>query len=298
MPDINYFQVDNKVEKIIKEKGLIVMESKKAWEMFKWCRKYFDKKPKEGYFAWIKRQPACPIFTCVTIATKNVSQDLRNLVVIEPNLKVNVLGVCSAKKRRLQGTHKAIGKMILKEGVTVNYNHLHKWGEKDNVVPSYTFFMEKNSSLIYNYKNLFPPKNLKIETHIVMKENASANLKIVTNARNSNVNITDNVELLGENSNAIVRLRIVGRENSKVNAVSRILAKGAGKGHLDCQGLLISKNASIKLTPELIDENKKAILTHEASIGKVADEQINYLRTRGLSEKEAIDMIVNGFLGK
>jgi hypothetical protein len=52
----------------------------------------------------------------------------------------------------------------------------------------------------------------------------------------------------------------------------------------------------MRLVPELVNENKDALLTHEASIGRISEEELNYLRARGLSENEAIDLIVAGFL--
>jgi Fe-S cluster assembly scaffold protein SufB len=74
------------------------------------------------------------------------------------------------------------------------------------------------------------------------------------------------------------------------------LANSPSKGHLDCQGLLVDKKSKISLIPALICQNKETQITHEASIGKISEEQLTYLRMRGLSEKEAIDLICSGFL--
>jgi hypothetical protein len=65
---------------------------------------------------------------------------------------------------------------------------------------------------------------------------------------------------------------------------------------LDCQGLLVDKEAKISLIPQLVCKNKEAQITHEASIGKINEEQLTYLRMRGLAETQAIDLIINGFL--
>jgi len=91
---------------------------------------------------------------------------------------------------------------------------------------------------------------------------------------------------------------LAGRKNSKITAHSSIIATAPSKGHLDCQGLLVDKNSEISLIPELICHNKNAQITHEASIGRISEEQLSYLRMRGLKEEEAIDLIVAGFLEK
>lgn len=61
-------------------------------------------------------------------------------------------------------------------------------------------------------------------------------------------------------------------------------------------GLLLDGNSSIDAVPELL--NKDATLTHEASIGRISEEELSYLRSRGLTEDEAIGLIVTGFLGE
>ncbi len=292
----HYGQVDHKVENIFEGKGIIILPSQQAWQKFSWTRKHFQKKPKEGYFIWVKKQPVFPLTTCITIASKKISQHLNNLLVIEKNIKAKANVVCNAAADNLCGLHQAQGKLILKDKASLEYNHFHQWGKKDLVNPDYQFILGKGSRLVYNYKNLAPPKNLQLKTSIYNNENASANLKFVINGLNSKINLKDTLFLKGKNSQGIVNLRLVGRQNSQIEAISEIFASAAAKGHLDCQGLLVSQDSVISLIPKLVCQNKKAQLTHEASIGKISEEELNYLRSRGLSEKEAINLIITGFL--
>lgn len=292
----NFWQLDHKVKNISEAKGVIILPSPKAWEKFNWTRKWFKKKPKEGYFIWIKQQVNFPLVTCITIASPKVFQNLTNLLVIEKNIKVKANVVCNAAKNNLCGQHRAQGKLILKVGSFLEYNHFHRWGQKDNVSLNYEFILEKNSKLIYNYQNLFPPENLNLITSIHNKKNSSAQMNFIINGMNSKIKLKEAIFLEEEKSQGILKLRLVGRKNSQVEAKSKILATSAGKGHLDCQGLLIDKKSSISLVPELICKHPKAQITHEASIGKISEEELNYLRTKGLTEEEAIDLIVSGFL--
>jgi Fe-S cluster assembly scaffold protein SufB len=293
--NVNYLQINHEVKNIFPAKGVIILSSPEAWEKFAWTRKYFFKKPKEGYFIWVKKPVDLPLEACVSIASLKISQNLTNLLVIEKGIKVKANVVCNATKNNLHAIHKAKGKLILREGVFLEYNHIHKWGEKDFVEPDYEFILEKNSRLIYNYQNLFPPENLELKTAIHSGENSSSNVNFVVNSLNSKTRIKDTVFLEGKNSQTVVRLRLVGRKNSQIEAVSQIFALAPGKGHLDCQGLLVDKTAKISLIPQLVCQNKEALITHEASIGKISEEELTYLRMRGLTEKEAIDLIVSGF---
>jgi len=292
----NFWQIDHKIFQILKGQGIEVLPSPEAWEKFGFVRKIFEKKPKEGYFVWVKKEVDFPLTTCITIASPKVSQDLRNLLVIERGIKAKANVLCNAAKNNLYGVHNAKGKILLKGGVSLEYNHIHKWGQKDFVNPDYEFILEKGAKLIYNYQNLFPPENLNLRTILHFKENSSANINFIVNGINSKIKIEDGLILEGKNSQGIVKIRAVGKNNSKIFVKSIISANSPSKGHLDCQGLLVDKKSKISLIPALLCQNKDAQITHEASIGKISEEELTYLRMRGLSEKEAIDLIVSGFL--
>jgi uncharacterized protein len=292
----NFLQVDHIIKQISGAKGVVILPSPKAWEKFSWTHKLFGSKPKEGYFIWVKKQVDFPLYTCIAIASPKIKQDLSNLMVVEEGLKIKANVTCAAAKNHLYGSHIAKGRLVLKAGASLEYNHIHSWGEKDFVNPDYEFILEKDSSLKYIYKNLLPPENLNFKTSLFLKENASAKLCIIVNGINSLVNIEDLIYLEGKNSNATASLRLVGKKNSKIDAVSKIVARNEVRGHLDCQGILIDDKSKISVAPQINCENKKAQITHEASIGKINEEQLIYLMMRGLTEKDAIELIINGFL--
>ena len=297
--NVNYLQINNQIPEICELKGIEILPSKFAWGKYNWVKKYFKSKPKQGYFIWVKEQVDSPIFSCISIADKNIKQELQNILVVEKNLKVELQGTCNALKKDLAGIHQAKGKIILKQGSVLKYNHIHSWGDRDIIEPDYEFFLEKNAILDYNYKILSSPKLLKTKTLITVLENSSASINIVGNFSKVKVEIRDILILKRKGASGIVKLRLVGSKNSEITAYSQVVAQAESKGHLDCQGLLIDhigKTSTIRLIPELICEHSKAQITHEASIGKISEEALNYLRTRGLTEKQAIDLIVNGFL--
>jgi len=292
----HFWQIDYRTKNILEVKGVTILSSPEAWEKFKWTRKWLAKKPKQGYFIWIKNQVDFPLFTCVSIAHKNIKQELRNLLIIEKNLKISLQGTCNALKKNLSGTHEAQGKIILKQGSSLKYNHIHSWGEKDIVEPNYEFILEKDSKLDYSYKTLFAPQKLRINNLFNLSAGAGCNIKMTANCVQTKAEIKDVLFLKGKGASGIINLRLVGGRNSKVLARSQIIADSESKGHLDCQGLLTDQKSEISLIPELVCKHKLAQITHEASIGKISPEQLNYLRMRGLTEKRATDLIINGFL--
>lgn len=103
------------------------------------------------------------------------------------------------------------------------------------------------------------------------------------------------VILEGENSGADVVSRSVARGNSKQEYYSRIVGKCPCTGHTECDAIL-ADNGKVLATPSLVAEHEDAALIHEAAIGKIAGEQIMKLRTLGLTEAEAEETIIKGFL--
>ena len=103
------------------------------------------------------------------------------------------------------------------------------------------------------------------------------------------------VELNGENSGTHVISRAVARDNSKQKFLSVIKGNNKCSGHTECDAIIMDK-ATVAAIPEILAVNPDASLIHEAAIGKIAGEQLIKLMTLGLSEKEAEEEIVNGFL--
>ena len=103
------------------------------------------------------------------------------------------------------------------------------------------------------------------------------------------------VELNGEGANADVVSRSVAKDSSYQKFDSRIIGNAPCTGHTECDAIIMG-NARILAIPQLEANNIDAALIHEAAIGKIAGEQIIKLMTLGLSEEEAEEQIVNGFL--
>ncbi len=103
------------------------------------------------------------------------------------------------------------------------------------------------------------------------------------------------VKLLGDNSVARIISRSVAQGNSKQTFKPRLIAYGKGRGHVECDSIIMDK-AIVRSVPEIWAECADAELVHEAAIGKIAGEQLIKLMTLGLSEEEAEEAIISGFL--
>lgn len=199
-------------------------------------------------------------------------------------------------KESLYGNHIGHTKVILKEKSTLQMRHFHKWEDGDTVSSNLQFNLQKGAKLSHVYKSLAVPEKLRTELNTFLDSYSSANIETAILAKRGNLDMYDSTSLNGEGASATIRVRMIADQDSKIISHSKMIANNAGIGHLDCMGLMLSEKSSINTIPELVNRNKNASLTHEASVGRISQQVLNYLRSRGLTEDEAINLIITGFL--
>lgn len=288
--------IDQQIINLKQKNGVILLSSNNAWKKYSWTRQFFKKKPKLGYFVWIKKSQIQPLSSCISLEAVGSQQKLINLIIVESNVKAKIQAVCNTLNPQTTGSHQGSSQIILKKRSFLKINHQHNWGSKNLVLPEISFYLEKQAKMSYLYKNLTSPKKMTVKNKIYLKKEAKAESKIIIKSKSGKVNIDEALYLNGADSSGTMILKLLAQEKAKFKANSKIIAKKAGKGHLDCQGLLISNKAQINLTPQLVNKNKNALITHEASIGRIEKEKLEYLQSRGFSQKQAIDLIVRGFI--
>ena len=157
-----------------------------------------------------------------------------------------------------------------------------------NLGENSTFTMETTQIGGVDYSNR--------KTKATLKAGAVLNVceKIMTSR--FNVAKTDFVvNLVGHNSKCNIVSRSVAKEESEQVFKSTLVGKNECFGHVECDGILLG-NATMDSIPRVSAKHNLAALSHEASIGKIAGEQITKLMTLGLTEKQAEEKIIEGFL--
>lgn len=293
----NYLQVDNEVQ-IYEEKHVIILPIAEAFKTYEWIRGFYCKKPEQGYFIWIKESFDDPIITNILMSSLYVEQNTNNLVVLEKGVSAKLKSVCAARKKYLYGKHTGVTKIVTKENAELEVSNYHTWGKYDTVDSTVELILNKNSQVSYSQRCNEVPMQLRMKNSNYLDERASLNFVTTVVANRGKVEMYDDTYINGDGANGLSRVRMISRQKSHIEAYSNMIGNKAGTGHLDCMGLLLSENGSIIAEPKLINRNKDASLTHEASVGKISEDILNYLRSRGLTEDQAIDLVVTGFLGE
>ena len=239
-----------------------------------------------------------PVQTCLYIRTENIAQKVHNIVIVEEGAELNLITSCSVHPHIGSALHIGVSEFYVKKGGKLTFSMIHVWGEKTDVRPRTGIIVEEGGTYISTYVSLFPVKNIQTAPvcRLLGKDAKASFISIIANYPGSYVDIGGEVYLEAEETKTeiISRNVVYGGENI---SRGRIIAKAPKvKGHLECQGLMLSDKGIMRAIPELNSHFYDVELTHEAAVGKIAQEEVEYLMARGLSEDEATSLIVKGFL--
>jgi hypothetical protein len=254
----------------------------------------------DGYFirAPAGKKSKMPVQTCLLIGSKDVSQTVHNLIVVEEGAQLDVITGCSTKKGVEKGLHLGISEMYVKKGATLNFTMIHNWAEQIGVRPRTVVHVEEGGTYINNYVTLKPVKSIQMYPTVRLEgKGAFTRLNSIGVAHpGSELDLGSRVIFNAPDTKAELISRTI-TTGGKVIARGEMIGNADGaKGHLECHGLVLSSEGTQRAIPILEANVEDIELSHEAAVGRIAREQIEYLMARGLTEEEAVGMIVRGFL--
>ncbi|NLU50979.1 MAG: SufD family Fe-S cluster assembly protein [Syntrophomonadaceae bacterium] len=236
------------------------------------------------------------------ILTNSGFKDLvYNTFVIGEGADVLVVAGCGIHN---QGTgvsrHDGVHEIIVKKGARMRYVEKH-YGEggpdgKRILNPSTVITVEEGAYAEMEMVQIKGVDDTRRTTTAYVYD--QGNLKIIEKLLthgNQEAESEIEINLVGTDSTAQVISRSVAQDGSRQEFKAALIGKERCNGHVECDAIIMG-NAQIRSVPELVAESAEAILTHEAAIGKIAGEQLIKLMSLGLTEKEAVDTILSGFL--
>ncbi len=196
--------------------------------------------------------------------------------------------------------HSGIHSFFVAKNAKVKYVEKHYGqgdGNGENIMNPTTYVeMAENSHMEMETAQIKGVDSTDRKTYAKLSKNATlvVHEKIMTHGKQSAITEFE-VELNGENCGAHVVSRSVAKDESHQKFISRIKGNNKCSGHTECDAIIMDK-ATVSAIPEILAVDPDASLIHEAAIGKIAGEQLIKLMTLGLTEKQAEEEIVNGFL--
>lgn len=299
----------------ISQDGVELLPMKEALNKYNWLDDYWWKSVNadtdkytaqaalslhDGYFIRVKVgvKSRYPIQTCLYISDEGIAQNVHNIVIAEEGSELHIITGCTTAPNLKRGLHVGISEIYVKRGATVTTTMIHNWGEEIIVRPRSSIWVEEDATFMSNYVSLKHAKSVQMYPSVrLMGKNAVARLNTILVApKGSDLDVGGLVSLEAPGTKAEVISRAI-TTGGKIIARGMLIGKVSNvKAHLECSGLILSDDGQIHAIPEIDGRVSGVEMSHEAAVGKISQDEIEYLMSRGLSEPEATSLIVRGFL--
>jgi Fe-S cluster assembly scaffold protein SufB len=253
-----------------------------------------------GYFIRVREghRAVLPLQACFFIKAERFKQKVHNLIIMEEGSSLNVINGCASADYVTAGLHIGVTEIYLKKNSHLSYTMIHDWSEEVEVRPRTGILVDSDATFISNYISIKRSKITQSFPTCRLKGKNSTGLfnSLVYAPENSVYDLGARVLLEGSGSRAEVISRAISGGGEVVARGELVGRKKGIKAHLECSGMLLNERGSIQAIPILEAHHPEVDMSHEASVGKIAEEEIHYLMSRGIPQEQAVSLIVRGFL--
>ncbi len=262
--------------------------------------KLSDELPTDGYFIRVHKgvRPPFPIQSCLYLKKDNAIQSVHSIVIVEEGAHVMINSGCTLSSLVKEGVHIGISEFFVKKGAYLEFTMVHSWANDFITRPRTAIMVEEGARFISNYISLGPVKSIEsYPTAYLVGKGASAHFNSILYAPLGAVlDVGGRIVFDAEETKGEIISRTVSG-GGKVIARGHLVGNAPKiKAHLECDGLILREGGIIHAIPELEGRDPDVEMSHEAAVGKIAEEEIEYLMARGISRDKAISLIIKGFL--
>ena len=263
----------------------------------------------DGSFAYIPKGVRCPmeLSTYFRINSAGTGQFERTLLVADEGASVSYLEGCTAPMRDENQLHAAVVELVALDDASIKYSTVQNWypGDKNGVGGIYNFVTKrgacrgKRSKISWTQVETGSAITWKYPSCILQGDDSVGEFYSVAMTNNYQQADTGTKMIhIGKNTKSTIISKGIsaGRGHQSYRGLVKIGRKAEGaRNYSQCDSLLLGSECGAHTFPYLDVENSSATVEHEATTSKIGEDQIFYCLQRGLSEEDAISIIVNGF---
>jgi Fe-S cluster assembly protein SufB len=263
----------------------------------------------DGSFVYVPKGVRCPmeLSTYFRINAADTGQFERTLIIADEGAYVSYLEGCTAPKRSTNQLHAAVVELIALKGATVKYSTVQNWyaGDEEGRGGIYNFVTKRGKALGDDSKISWT----QVETgsaitwkypSVILQGDRSVgefySVAVVNNYQQADTG-TKMIHIGKDTKSTIVSKGIsAGKGNNSYRGRVQVLPRAErARNYTQCDSMLIGNRCGAHTFPYIEVQNNSSIVEHEASTSKIGEDQIFYLRQRGLTAENAVSMIVAGF---
>jgi Fe-S cluster assembly protein SufB len=262
----------------------------------------------DGSFCYIPKGVRCPmeLSTYFRINAADTGQFERTLIVADEGAYVSYLEGCTAPKRDTNQLHAAVVELVALKGATVKYSTVQNWyaGDKEGRGGIYNFVTKRgmafeNAKISWTQVETGSAITWKYPSVVLRGDNSTGEFYSVAVVNNKQQADTGTKMIhIGKNTKSTIVSKGIsaGEGNNSYRGKVKVLPKADGaRNYTQCDSMLVGNRCGAHTFPYIEVANKNSIIEHEASTSKIGEDQIFYLKQRGLSAEQAVSMIVSGF---
>jgi len=263
----------------------------------------------DGSFVFIPKGVRCPmeLSTYFRINAANTGQFERTLIVAEEGAYVSYLEGCTAPMRDENQLHAAVVELVALDDAEIKYSTVQNWypGDENGKGGIYNFVTKRglckgrNAKISWTQVETGSAVTWKYPSCILKGDNSIGEFYSIAVTNNlQQADTGTKMVHIGKNTRSTIISKGIsaGRSNQSYRGLVRINPKAEGaRNYTQCDSLLMGDTCGAHTFPYIEVKNQSAKVEHEATTSKVGDDQIFYCRQRGMSEEDAVNLIVNGF---
>lgn len=263
----------------------------------------------DGSFVYVPKGVRCPmeLSTYFRINARNTGQFERTLIVVEDGASVSYLEGCTAPMRDENQLHAAVVELVAMEDASIKYSTVQNWypGDSEGRGGIYNFVTKRGacrgarSKISWTQVETGSAITWKYPSCILQGDGSVGEFYSVAVTNNCQQADTGTKMIhIGRNTRSTIIAKTIsaGRSDSTYRGLVRVQPKASGaRNFTQCDSLLIGDECGAHTVPYIESRNMAARIEHEATTSKISEDQLFYCRQRGLSEEDAVGLIVNGF---
>ncbi len=264
----------------------------------------------DGSFTYVPKDTISPmeLSTYFRINNMESGQFERTLIICEENSHVSYLEGCTAPMYDKNQLHAAVVELVALDNAEIKYSTIQNWysGDEQGKGGIYNFVTKRgickgdNSKISWTQLETGSSVTLKYPSVILQGDNSVGEFySVAVTTKKQQADTGTKMIHLGKNTKSTIISKGIsaGESNNSYRGEVRIAKKATGaRNYSVCDSMLIGDTCGAHTFPYISSENPSARIEHEATTSRVGEEQIFYLMQRGISEQDAISMIVNGFV--
>lgn len=263
----------------------------------------------DGSFCFIPRGVRCPmeLSTYFRINNSESGQFERTLIVAEEGSYVSYLEGCTAPKFDKNQLHAAVVELIALDDAQIKYSTVQNWyaGDEEGRGGIYNFVTKRgkcagrNSKISWTQVETGSAITWKYPSCILLGDNSIGEFYSVALTNHAQQADTGTKMIhLGKNTRSTIISKGIaaGKSNNSYRGLVKIMPKAENsRNYTQCDSMLIGSNSGANTFPYIEVMNNSSAVEHEASTSKISEEQLFYLQQRGISQEDAVSLIINGF---